>query len=220
MTLLPRMALVPQERRRMAVMLALEGEPPEQVADVLGVSERSVWRWLGAFHSHGDAGLLTRPGQGRPPKLSDAQARRVLGWLEQSPGAFGFVTERWTAARRVSHRAPLRRADEPPVSQRLALAPRPHHPAGARATRPRARRGGDPAVGRGAVAADQKKVAPPPPKVARVRMPVARPPPVVVRASSEVSIAGDRVGRGGDLGLRRGDRVGKTVDLLAQKGAQ
>lgn len=83
----------------MAVMLALEGEPPEQVADVLGVSERSVWRWLGAFHSHGDAGLLTRPGQGRPPKLSDAQARRVLGWLEQSPCAFGFVTERWTAPR-------------------------------------------------------------------------------------------------------------------------
>src|SRR5688500_10340436 len=96
---LPRMALAPQQRRRMAVALTLDGEAPEQVADVLDVSERSVWRWLGAFRAQGDAGLLTRPGQGRPPKLSDAQARQVLNWLGQSPCSFGFVTERWTAPR-------------------------------------------------------------------------------------------------------------------------
>ena len=96
---LPRMALAPEQRRRMAVTLALDGEAPEQVADVLGVSERSVWRWLGAFRARGDAGLLTRPGQGRPPKLNDSEARQVLGWLEQSPCSFGFATERWTAPR-------------------------------------------------------------------------------------------------------------------------
>src|SRR5688500_20189411 len=94
---LPRMALAPQQRRRMAVALTLDGEAPEQVADVLDVSERSVWRWLGAFRAQGDAGLLTRPGQGRPPKLSDAQARQVLNWLGQSPCSCGFLTQRWTA---------------------------------------------------------------------------------------------------------------------------
>ena len=99
MILLPRMALTPQQRRRLSVALALHGEAPEQVADLLQVSERSVWRWLGAFRARGDVGLLTRPGQGRPPKLDDAQAREVLGWLARSPGAFGFVTERWTAPR-------------------------------------------------------------------------------------------------------------------------
>ena len=99
MLLLPRMALAPQQRRRMAVTMALDGETPEEVADVLQVSPRSVWRWLSAFRERGDTGLLTRPGQGRPPKLDDAQARRVLNWLEQSPCAFGFVTERWTAPR-------------------------------------------------------------------------------------------------------------------------
>ena len=94
----PRTALSMVQRRQLAVALVVDGgEVPADAADVLGVSERSVRRWLGAFRTRGDAGLLTRPGQGRPPRLNDAQARRVLGWLERSPCAFGFVTERCTA---------------------------------------------------------------------------------------------------------------------------
>ena len=64
--ILPRMAFAAEQRRRLAVAMTLDGETPEQVADLLRVSERSVWRWLGAFREQGDAGLLTRPGQGRP----------------------------------------------------------------------------------------------------------------------------------------------------------
>ena len=93
------MALSMEQRRRLAVALALDGEAPEQVADVLRVSERSVWRWLRAWREGGDAGLATRPGWGRPPKLTGAQAARVLGWLDRSPCEFGFATERWTAPR-------------------------------------------------------------------------------------------------------------------------
>lgn len=93
------MAWTPQQRRRLAVTMALDGETPEQVADLLQISPRSVWRWLAAFHNQGEAGLLTRPGQGRPAKLDQDQTRQVLGWLEQSPCDFGFVTERWTAPR-------------------------------------------------------------------------------------------------------------------------
>ncbi|HEX8905381.1 MAG TPA: winged helix-turn-helix domain-containing protein [Longimicrobiaceae bacterium] len=95
----PRMALSMEQRRRVAVALALDGEAPEQVADVLRVSERSVWRWIRAWREGGDAGLETRPGWGRPPKLTGAQAARVLGWLDRSPCDFGFATERWTAPR-------------------------------------------------------------------------------------------------------------------------
>ena len=93
------MALPMDQLRRLAVTMALDGEAPEQVAEVLDVSARSVWRWLSAWRERGDIGLETRPGWGRPPKLSDAQATQVLGWLEQSPCDFGFATERWTAPR-------------------------------------------------------------------------------------------------------------------------
>lgn len=97
--IMPRMVLSMEQRRYVAVALSLDGEPADQVADLLGVSERSVWRWLGAWRAGGEAGLATRPGWGRPPKLSDTQAAAVLGWLDQSPCEFGFVTERWTAPR-------------------------------------------------------------------------------------------------------------------------
>jgi len=97
---LPRMALAPEQRRRLAVAMTLDGETPEQAAELLQVSERSVWRWLGAYRERGEAGLVTRPGQGRPPKLTDARARRVLSWVtDHSACDLGFVTDRWTAPR-------------------------------------------------------------------------------------------------------------------------
>src|SRR5258705_10764867 len=97
---MPRMALSAAQRRTLAVALALDGgSSPAEVADVLDVSPSSVWRWLQRWRDGGQAGLRTRPGQGRPPKLSDAQARQVLGWLDPNPCDFGFATQRWTAPR-------------------------------------------------------------------------------------------------------------------------
>src|SRR5438132_9695214 len=95
----PRMALTAEQLRQLAVALAADGEAPAQVADELGVSERSIWRWLSAWRKRGDAGLETRPRCGRPPKFTDAQAAEVLGWLDPSPCDLGFATELWTAPR-------------------------------------------------------------------------------------------------------------------------
>ena len=97
--MMPRMAMTAEQLRRLAVEMVGGGEAPEEVADVLHVSERSVWRWLGLVREHGEAALVTHPGQGRPPKLSDKEARQVLGWLARSPCDFGFATERWTSPR-------------------------------------------------------------------------------------------------------------------------
>jgi len=85
--------------RRLAIARVLDGEAPEVLADLLGVSERSVWRWLSRWRDQGDAGLALRPGRGRPNKLTDDQIQQVLDWVEQSPTDFGFATERWTAPR-------------------------------------------------------------------------------------------------------------------------
>lgn len=88
-----------EQLRWLAVARVLEGEDPGTVADLLGVSERSVWRWLRRWRNEGEAGLVIHPGRGRPAKLSEAQAQRVLDWVEHSALEFGFPTDRWTAPR-------------------------------------------------------------------------------------------------------------------------
>lgn len=95
----PGRALAPEQRRRLAVGMVADGESPEQIADLLDVSERSVWRWLQAYRRYGETGLITKAGQGRPAVLTEDRARGVLGWIEQSPGVFGYITQRWTAPR-------------------------------------------------------------------------------------------------------------------------
>ena len=100
--LMPGKALPAEGVRLLAVRLVLRGEPPDEVAERLGVSERSVWRWLGRWRRRGRLGedaLAVRPGRGRPPKLDAAQAARVSRWLDGRASDFGFTTDRWTAPR-------------------------------------------------------------------------------------------------------------------------
>ena len=99
----PRKASCAEQLRRLAVSMVLDGELPAEVADVLQVSERSIWRWIDRWRRRGrlgDAGLALRPGRGRPAKLTGLQAREVLRWIKHGSSCdFGFVTDRWTAPR-------------------------------------------------------------------------------------------------------------------------
>lgn len=84
----------------MLAMLRLDdGWSRQDVCEFCGVSTRSLNRWCKHRREAGDAGLLTRPRSGRPPKLDDGHAAEVLAWLERSACAFGFSTDRWTAPR-------------------------------------------------------------------------------------------------------------------------
>src|SRR4051794_36978 len=88
-------------RRVLAVRLAEAGLDAGEIAGVLDADVRSVQRWLRTAGSDpaGLAGLVAKPHPGRSPKLTDAQAERVLSWLDHSPTEFGFATDRWTAPR-------------------------------------------------------------------------------------------------------------------------
>lgn len=78
----------------------LEGYPVQEVAAFLGVTERSVHRWLEACRQSGDLDALkAKPGPGRPRNLTRRQERTVLGWLTKSPTGFGFAGELWTSRR-------------------------------------------------------------------------------------------------------------------------
>src|SRR3954452_18585900 len=88
-----------ERRRFLAVERVSEGYAAEEVADFLGVDPSSVRRWVAAFHSHGAAGLATRPVPGRPHKLTTTQEKIALRWLADNPIDHGFATEIWTAPR-------------------------------------------------------------------------------------------------------------------------
>jgi len=96
---MPRKAVAPEHLRRMAVARLEDGYDTREVADFLGVSLRSVQRWLRAKLLLGESALVNRPRPGRPPKLDNIRAAAVLGWLDKSPSDFGFPTQRWTARR-------------------------------------------------------------------------------------------------------------------------
>jgi transposase len=95
----PRTADVLEFSRRAAVRSIRRGHAQGEVAELLGVSLRTVQRWWRAWRDDGAAAFAMRPGRGRRPKLSPDQADRVLSWLACSPGEFGFDTGRWTAVR-------------------------------------------------------------------------------------------------------------------------
>lgn len=95
----PRKAQALEYVRHSAVARLGEGYDTREVAEFLGVSARSVQRWVRLVESGGESALANRPHPGRPPKLDCGQAATVLSWLDRSPRDFGFPTERWTARR-------------------------------------------------------------------------------------------------------------------------
>lgn len=94
------MADPPAFLRRLAVQRVDEGYSQSEVAEFIGVSTRSIRRWVAADREGGTEALTTKARPGRPRKLTEQQAAQVLCWLrDASPCDFGFPTERWTAPR-------------------------------------------------------------------------------------------------------------------------
>ena len=88
-----------QRRRVLAVQRVVEGHSPDEVADILGMSVRSVQRWVQSYRLLGLEGLMSKSVPGRPRKLTPTQEKIALRWLKDSPTEHGFDTELWTAAR-------------------------------------------------------------------------------------------------------------------------
>jgi transposase len=88
-----------QRRRLLAVRRLTEGYSVSDVADFLEVTARSVRRWMHAYRRAGADGLAAKAVPGRPSKLTRAQQKIVLRWLDDQPSDHGFDTDLWTTAR-------------------------------------------------------------------------------------------------------------------------
>jgi transposase InsO family protein len=71
--------------RELMVARVLGGEPPRTVAEALGVSERTVYKWLKRYREEGVAGLRDRRSSPRriPHRLGKSEQERILALREQ-----------------------------------------------------------------------------------------------------------------------------------------
>lgn len=89
--------LDPRLRTRcQAILRADRGRRHGHIAEDLGVSVRTVQRWLNLYHERGAAGLKIRWAPGRVAKLPEALAAEILAWLKQGPAGCGLGRANWT----------------------------------------------------------------------------------------------------------------------------
>jgi transposase len=88
-----------EEIRKMAIERVREGEKPSAVIASYGFHRSVIYRWmkLAAGRGKGVRALASRKGTGRPKKLSAAQERQVLRWVNgKNPMQYGFDFGLWT----------------------------------------------------------------------------------------------------------------------------
>jgi transposase len=86
-----------ERRRRRAVQLLEQGEPPAVIARILGIARPTLYRWRGMARQ--DHGLTAKPIPGAKRRLTDPQLKELEGLLEKGAPAHGFPNELWTSAR-------------------------------------------------------------------------------------------------------------------------
>src|SRR5258706_211645 len=72
------------------IRLAQRGRPHQDIADHLGLSTRSVQRWLNAYLERGPEGLAPRKAPGAKPKIPAALADEVRRWVIEGPAQQGL----------------------------------------------------------------------------------------------------------------------------------
>jgi transposase len=86
-----------------AVRLAHRGLPRQDVADHLGMSTRSVQRWLNTYLEGGPEGLAPRKAPGAKPKIPAALADEVRRWVIEGPAKQGLDRANWTHPELAEH---------------------------------------------------------------------------------------------------------------------
>ena len=85
------------------VLMAHRGRPHGQIAADLGISRRTVPRWLNAYLERGLDGLTPRKAKGAPAKVPADLAEEVKRWVVEGPAKQGLDRANWTYAELADH---------------------------------------------------------------------------------------------------------------------
>ena len=88
-----------ERRRQRAIALLEQGLSMKAVAQRLGTSYVSVFRWQASAAQGGVTALQAKPVPGRPCKLSEWERNRLLDLLLEGALAYGYPNELWTLKR-------------------------------------------------------------------------------------------------------------------------
>jgi transposase len=80
---------------KLKAISAIAKFPAESVAEIMGVSVQTVWRWVAVYKKDGMDGLYPKPKKPKPSKLSEEQKAKVLSWLSDAKTAGGECAH-WT----------------------------------------------------------------------------------------------------------------------------
>jgi transposase len=85
------------------ILMAHRGRPHGQIAADLGISRRTVPRWLNAYLDRGLAGLTPRKAKGAKAKVPATLADEVTRWIVEGPAKQGLDRANWTYAELADH---------------------------------------------------------------------------------------------------------------------
>ena len=89
--------------RAQLVLLAQRGRPHQDIAHDLGITPRTVQRWLNAYLERGLEGLRPKKAPGAMPKLTADLAPLLQRWVIDGPVAQGLDRANWTYAELADH---------------------------------------------------------------------------------------------------------------------
>jgi transposase len=84
--------------RCQAILMATRGRLHRHMAEDLGMSVRTIQRWLHAYQAKPVAGLKIRWVPGRRPRIPEALAPAILTWITRGPTGCGLDRANWTYA--------------------------------------------------------------------------------------------------------------------------
>ena len=90
----------PEVRQRaMGLRLLHEGQAPKEVAELLSVSQPTVYDWHHRWQAQGVEGLANRPKSGRRVKATPEYVTLLEQVVDQDPQALGYAFSIWTTER-------------------------------------------------------------------------------------------------------------------------
>jgi transposase len=90
--------------RCQAILMASRGRRHRHIAEDLGVSVRTMQRWLHADQDHCFAGLKRRWVPGRTRRIPEALTATSFAWITQGPAGCGLDRAHWTYAELATYR--------------------------------------------------------------------------------------------------------------------